>query len=269
MTVEACAALVERGDPDRFAAVMAAPVAARPRLWPLYAFNLEVARAPWVTKEPMIAEMRLQWWRDVVADPQSRAHPVAGPLHSLIRAANLPIATLDRLIAARRWDVYRDAFADRAAFDAYLDDTAGGLMWLAAKSLGAADAAEPMARALGWATGLANYFRAVPDLEARGRRPLVDGRPDAVRSLATDGLRCIAIARQNRHLIGAGAPALLAGWQAEPLIKQVQSDPMTVAEGRMALSEFSKRGRLLWQAQFPSAQPRHSRHQCAHLTTNE
>ena len=74
MTTDACAALVERGDPDRFAAVMAAPVAARTRLWPLYAFNLEVARAPWVTKEPMIAEMRLQWWRDVVAEPAPRAH---------------------------------------------------------------------------------------------------------------------------------------------------------------------------------------------------
>ncbi|MFN5827641.1 MAG: phytoene synthase, partial [Rhodobacterales bacterium] len=38
MTVAACAALVQRGDPDRFMAVMAAPVAARARLFPLYAF---------------------------------------------------------------------------------------------------------------------------------------------------------------------------------------------------------------------------------------
>ncbi len=66
MSLAACAALVERGDPDRFLAVMAAPAWARARLFPLYAFNLEVARAPWVTEEPMIAEMRLQWWRDVV-----------------------------------------------------------------------------------------------------------------------------------------------------------------------------------------------------------
>ncbi len=47
MSLEACAALVERGDPDRHAAAMAAPPAARARLWPLYAFNLEGgARAP-------------------------------------------------------------------------------------------------------------------------------------------------------------------------------------------------------------------------------
>ena len=248
MTPDACAVLVERGDPDRFAAVMAAPPNARPNLWPLYAFNLEVARAPWVTKEPMIAEMRLQWWRDVIAEPTPRAHEVAGPLHTLIQATNLPIAALDRLAAARQWDIYTDAFSDRSAFDTYLDDTGGGLMWLAAKALGAPDAAEPMARALGWATGLANFLRAVPDLEARGRRPLIDGRPEAVRQLASDGLRCIATARQHRHLVAAGRPALLAGWQAEPLLKQIQSDPMAVAEGRMALSEFVKRGRLLRQA---------------------
>ena len=35
---------------------MAAPVAARRVLFPLYAFNVEVARAPWVTQEAMIAE---------------------------------------------------------------------------------------------------------------------------------------------------------------------------------------------------------------------
>lgn len=246
MTIEACAALVERGDPDRFTATMAAPVAARARLWPLYAFNLEVARAPWVTKEPMIAEMRLQWWRDVVAEPAARAHEVAGPLHDLIAAQRLPVDVLDRMIAARRWDVYRDAFADHAAFDAYLMDTGGGLMWLAALALGAQPQAEAQVRAFGWATGLANYLRAVPDLESRGRLPLVDGRPDAVRALATEGLARLKSARGVR--VGPGRAALLAGWQTAALLRQVQQDPMVVAEGRMALSEFSRRGRLVWQA---------------------
>ncbi|MCB1311397.1 MAG: squalene/phytoene synthase family protein, partial [Sedimentitalea sp.] len=64
--LDACAGLVQRGDLERFMATMAAPVAARRVLFPLYAFNLEVARAPWVTQEPVIAEMRLQWWRDAL-----------------------------------------------------------------------------------------------------------------------------------------------------------------------------------------------------------
>ena len=64
----ACAALVEKADPDRFRAAMAAPVAARAVLFPLYALNVEVTRAPWVTQEPMLAEMRLQWWRDALQE---------------------------------------------------------------------------------------------------------------------------------------------------------------------------------------------------------
>ncbi|MGL6210664.1 MAG: squalene/phytoene synthase family protein [Paracoccaceae bacterium] len=244
MTIEACAGLVERGDHDRFAAVMAAPIADRARLFPLYAFNLEVARAPWVTKEPLIAEMRLQWWRDVVAEDRPRAHEVAGPLHALIRQANLPLAVLDALIAARLWDVYSEPFADAAAFDAYLDATSGGLMWLAARALGAEADMEPAARGLGWAMGLAGLLRAVPVLIERGRRPLIDGRDQALVDLAQRGLARLARAR------GAGVPkgAALAAWQTEALLRQIVVDPGVVSEGQMGLSEFRRRGLLAWQA---------------------
>ncbi|HSF64363.1 MAG TPA: squalene/phytoene synthase family protein, partial [Paracoccaceae bacterium] len=188
MTIAACAELVERGDPDRFLAAMAAPPAARARLFPLYAFNLEVARAPWVTAEPLIAEMRLQWWRDVVAASESgaaRAHEVAAPLHALIREAGLPVAVLDALVAARRRDIDPEPWADEAELSAYLADTAGGLMWLSVRALGAAD--EAAARDAGWAMGLAAWFRAAPALAARGRNPLPDDDPQAVAALARQG----------------------------------------------------------------------------------
>jgi phytoene/squalene synthetase len=247
MTVAACARLVERGDPDRFLAVRAAPGWTRGRLLTLYAANLEVARAPWVTAEPMIAEMRLQWWRDVVADPARRAHEVAGPLRDLMDEAALPADVLDRLVAARRWDVWQEPFADRAAFDAYVEDTAAGLMWLAARALGAPDSAEAPVRAYGWAAGLANFLRAVPELRARGRRPLPEG--SGVAALAQSGLARLAAARAGRGQVPKGAaPALLAGWQAAPLLAQAARDPAAVDEGRLALSEFARRGRLLWQA---------------------
>ena len=238
--------MVERGDPDRFAATMAAPPAARARLWPLYALNLEVARAPWVSKEPMIAEMRLQWWRDVVAEPTAPAHEVAGPLQDVIREAGLPLAVLDRLIAARRWDVYKDAFADRAAFDAYLDDTGAGLMWLAALALGAGPEVEGQVREFGRATALVQFLRAVPELEARGRMPLVDGRPAAVRALAVAALA--RVQGFSVRVAGPGQAALLAGWQTRAVLRLVARDPVAVAEGRLALPEFSRRGRLVWAA---------------------
>lgn len=246
MSVEACAELVRRGDPDRFLAVMAAPAEARVQLFPLYAFNLEVARAPWVTAEPLIAEMRLQWWRDVVENAESgaaRAHEVAGPLHDLIRDFGLPVEVLDRLIAARRWDIAREPHAGAEGLAMYLEDTGAGLMWLAGRALGAPDGAEIALRAYGWATAAASYLQAVPELEARGRQPLPPG--SAAQDVARLALAKLATARQARRLVPKEiAPAFLAGWQAESLLRQV------VATGRcdLRLSEFQRRWRLLRQS---------------------
>ena len=242
MTQGACADRVQKGDPDRYLATLAAPTALRGDLFTLYALNLEVARAPWVTKEAMIAEMRLQWWRDVVA------HEVAEPLHGLIQRAALPLPFIDQMIAARIHDIYPDPFDDQSELDRYLDQTAGHLMWLAALVCGAKPQAEAPIRAFAYASGLANYLRAVPELEVRGRRPLVDGRPQALRDLAAVGLNRLAQARTQRSLIGAGAPALLPGWQAAAILSQIVKEPLRVANGTLGLSEFSRRGRLAWAA---------------------
>jgi phytoene synthase len=245
VTVSACAELVRRGDPDRFRAVMAAPVEVRAQLFPLYAFNLEVARAPWVTQEPLIAEMRLQWWRDVVSNAASgaaKAHEVAGPLHELVRDFGLPVEVMDRLIAARRWDLHREPHDGVGALEDYLEDTGAGLMWLAARALGAPDAAEEPVRAYGWATGASMYIRAAPALVARGRQPLPEQlRP---RDLAQQGLEKLVCARKARKAVPrAIAPALLAGWQTEGLLRQALN-----GETSPELSEASQRWQLLWQA---------------------
>ncbi|THD83126.1 phytoene synthase [Aliigemmobacter aestuarii] len=248
--VAPCAALVEKGDPDRFRALMVAPLAARLRLFPLFAFNLEVARAPWASREPMIAEMRLQFWRDVVDEAgqgRARAHEVAAPLAHLIRDHALPLDVLDRLVAARQWDIYRDPFADQAALDAYLEDTGAGLMWAACKALGAPDAAEGAVRAAGWAAGLAGFLRAFPELEARGRVPLVDGRPEAVAALARRGLAAWARAHAGRPP-AVCAPALRTAWQTPAILRTAMRDPARVAGDALAPSEFARRWGLLWRA---------------------
>lgn len=248
MTLQACAELVKRGDPDRFLATMAAPPAARRILFPLYAFNFEVARAPWMVSEPMIAEMRLQFWRDVVDDlakgATPRAHEVAAPLAEALDPAAAP--HLDALIAARRWDIYKDAFENQAHFDAYLDATSGNLTWVAAMTLGAAPADEAPIRALSFAAAIAALLRAVPELEARGRIPLMDGTSDGLRALAERGLRKWQEGRAQQGRIARPArAALLALWRTKPTLLAASANPANVAEGHLAESEFARRARLL------------------------
>lgn len=238
----ALAELVRRGDPDRFAATMAMAPALRDRLWPLWAFNLEVARAPWVTEQPLIAEMRLQFWADVLDEATPRAHEVAGPLHALL-TPQLRLV-LGRLVEARRLDIPRERLSE---LDAYLEDSSAGLMWAAALVAGAPPVAETAFRALGWAMGLANFLRALPALQARGWQP-IDAAPEALRERALEGLNHLAIARAQRGAMGAAAPVAVTGWQAGGLLRMAADNPGRVIEGTLQLSEFRRRGGLLWTA---------------------
>ncbi|PRY78779.1 phytoene/squalene synthetase [Yoonia maritima] len=236
MSLNACAALVEKADPERFRATMAAPVAARRVLFPLYAFNVEVARAPWVTEEPMIAEMRLQWWRDaleeIAGDTKPRKHEVVDALAEVLDAEGATL--LDGLIAARRWDIYKDPFEDTAHFDSYIDATSGHLMWTAARLLGQGD--EAVIRDFAYGVGAANMFRAIPDLEERGRKPLLDGSESGVLALAQSAEARLTAAIKKRKTIAVdAAPVLYAGYLARPVLRQIHKEPGKVARGALGL----------------------------------
>lgn len=248
MSLEACASLVERGDPDRF---VTARGPAAERLLPLYAFNLEIARAPWVTSEPMIAEMRLAWWHEAVDEIASgappRAHEVVVPLARVIEAAALPVEPFHQMIDARGWDIEGAPFADEAALWAHLRATAGNLMWLSARALGAPEAAQDRVTEFGTAAGLAAWLRAVPKLVALNRAPLPGGCDIA--SLAREGRARLAAARGRRKDVPATAlPALLAGWEADALLKRAEADPDAVTEDRLDRSEFARRAGLAARA---------------------
>jgi phytoene/squalene synthetase len=159
----------------------------------------------------------------------------------------LPVPALDAMAAARRRDCWGEPFEDAGELRTYLEETGAGLAWVAARALGAPDGAEAAVRAQGWATAAANYLRAVPALAARGRAALPgDMAPEA---LAREGLERLAEARAARRTVPREvAPALLAGWQAEGLLRLALREPARVAAGELVLSGFARDGGLLWQA---------------------
>ncbi|MEM7719594.1 MAG: squalene/phytoene synthase family protein [Pseudomonadota bacterium] len=251
MSLQACADIVAKGDPDRFRAALAAPVEARKVLFPLYAFNVEVARAPWVGSEPMIGEMRLQWWRDAleeIADgKQVRKHEVTVPLAAILdlQAANL----LDQGVAARRWDLYNEPFEDDRHLQRYLEHTGGQLMWVAARALGAPPDTEDLIRQYATAAALARFLMAVPELEARGRIPLLDGTANGIRALAIEALDRMPRTHTLRRVLPKPARgALLEAWQAAAILEQAHRSPQRVASGTLGLSEFRKRLSLLLES---------------------
>ena len=229
MSFEACAQLVEKADPLRFRVAMAAPVPARQILFPLYAFNIEVARAPWVTQEAMIAEMRLQWWRDALEEiaqgKTPRRHEVVDALAGCLDREGA--VCLDGLVAARRWDIYKDPFEDRAHFDEYINATSAHLMWTAARLLGPAD--EAVVRDFACGVGTANIFQAVPALQAQGRVPLMDGSENGIVQLASQGIvRRDKAASSRKDVSKQASAAMVAGYHARPVLRMVQAMPERV-----------------------------------------
>jgi len=131
-----CEALVRATDKDRFLATLFAPADKRGALFALYAFDCEIARVRDRAREPMPGEIRLQWWRDVIAGEragEAAANPVAAALTDTIRRSELPVAPLLDLIEAHAFDLYDDPLPTLVALEAYSRKTEAAVLGLAAR----------------------------------------------------------------------------------------------------------------------------------------
>ncbi|GIX11941.1 squalene/phytoene synthase family protein [Elioraea sp.] len=189
-----CGAIVRRDDPDRFLCALFAPEAAREALFTLYAFNAALAGVRDAVTEPTLGLIRLQWWRETVAEASHgrfRRHEVADPLGRLIAQKGFDPALFDAVITAREAEFAEEGIPDPPALEAYAAGTAGGLMRLALAVLGAeTPAALSAARYAGTVYGLAGILRAAPVAAARGRTLL----PRAL--LRREGTRLADLARR-------------------------------------------------------------------------
>lgn len=156
------ATLVRRHDPDRFLTALFAPAGRRETLFVLYAFNHELARARAVVSEPMLALIRLQWWREVV-EGEHRRHEIADPLGAALDAGALDRRDLGAMIDAREAEV--EPIQTLAAWREYLDGAAGSLAVAAGRLLGAPNPEQ--LRGLGAAYGAACVLRSAPALARR------------------------------------------------------------------------------------------------------
>jgi len=130
-----CEKAVRQHDPDRFFAALFAPEAKRGHLFALTALYYELAHAAAAAREPMLADIRLAWWRETVElarKGKPRDHAVALALAETLAAHDLPEAWFEAMIAARGGS----AFADAAAAEEHADATVGLLMRLWARVLG-------------------------------------------------------------------------------------------------------------------------------------
>jgi NADH dehydrogenase [ubiquinone] 1 alpha subcomplex assembly factor 6 len=263
-------ALVRRHDRDRFQTALFAPPEQRRALFALYAFNYEIARVREIVTEPMLGQIRLQWWREVIAaafaGETPRQHLVAAPLSEAIAEFRLSREDLDRLIDARERDLAPEAPPNLAALTEYAEGTSGALVLLASEVFGVRqEAGREVARRVGVGYALAGLLRAMPFHAAAGRRfipaelanrtgfDLRDYEAKraspalraAVREIAAAARQQLRSAREDRAAIPRAAiPALLPAVVADRFLGRLERTGYDPFDRRLAIPDTLQSWRL-------------------------
>ncbi len=268
-----CEALLRRDDPDRWLASLFVPEPARPHVHALFAFSLEIARVRELVSEPLLGEIRFQWWRDALEAPdkgEAQANPVASALLDTVARFGLPSEPLLGLIEARLFDLYDEPMESIDALEAYAKATSSCLFRLATlvidpvhavHGLGAADhagiayAVTGLLRALPWHRARGQTYVPLESLRARGGSPddlVSESATPAVHATLAD-LR--ALVRSHLETFAArlpcvpdeSRPAYLAASLCEAYLRQMEKRSYDPFSTFVALPQW-RRQWILWRA---------------------
>lgn len=164
------AEIVRAADRDRYLADLFVPQPKRRHLLALHAFNAEIARLRESVTEPGLGEIRLQFWRDALRG-DGAGHPVGQALVETIATFSLPFEAFDRLIEARRFDLYDDPMPSLNDLEGYAGETSSSLIQMAAILLagGRDPGTAEIAGRGGVAYALTGLMRALPIHAGRGQ----------------------------------------------------------------------------------------------------
>ena len=196
MTLDAAylSELVKREDHDRFLTAVFAPDGPRDGLMALYAFNAEVAKVRESVSENLIGQMKLQWWRDVIAAVYEgkavpQGNPVVQALAETITKYALSREHFEALLDARARDMADDSPQDVMELEAYAEGTSARLTLLGLEVLEARDAASmATGKHVGIAWALTGLLRAVL-FHARANRFLLPQNLMAAENLTSHDLQ--------------------------------------------------------------------------------
>lgn len=107
------------GEIDRYIAALMAPPALRQDLMAVAAFAAQIGHVPDAVREPMMGEMRLQWWRDALllgVHGEASGHPVADAVSAVRERRRLAADVLEQIV-----DTVAEAFSVTPAGEAGRD----------------------------------------------------------------------------------------------------------------------------------------------------
>lgn len=188
-------------DPERHLACLYLSDSLRVATATLYAFDAEIARIPSLVSEPMPGEIRLQWWRDLVASSEE-TNAAAGPLADLLLQSiskhRLPRNVFTTYLDARIFDLYQDPMPDQGSFEGYLGETVSSLFQLVALLHGA-KVDKVLADACGYSGVAFGIMRLVSNLASARKTGRIQFPMSLVTACGLDRDQWLQNAPDHRH----------------------------------------------------------------------
>lgn len=236
--VRAAARAFER---DRYLSALLAPSPVRDALISLAAFAGEIARIPGDVSQPMIGEIRLQWWRDALdamaGGGAASGNPIADALAGALQRHDVPLDIMHRVLDGQSLRLDDRPFRDLDQLVAHLAAYDGGLFEAAWRILGGRGTPPTVLAEAGVLYGLVRCLIEAPAELAQGRIVL------PTRLLESHGLA----AHPSADVV-AGEAARLS-WRG------VQSEVAVAVEARLKLlgRSYQEADRLVRVATLPIA----------------
>lgn len=192
--------LLKRVDPDRWlSSRFIGDALARADVVALYAYDHELGRAPKVASNPLMGEIRLAWWREVLDEVYEakpvRQHPTAQALAAAITRRDLPREPLEAMIDARLRELDAEPMTLAEALD-WAANTGGAAAQLASQILDPkANAEAAKAGGTAWSIG---RLMATAGLEGEGAKAALVEAQASSNGLSADAFPAIAHAALSR-----------------------------------------------------------------------
>lgn len=230
----------------------------RADVWSVLAFNHEIAKTREVVSESTLGLIRLQWWRDSIAEIYEgqgvREHEVLKPLSEVIKRHDLPREEFDNLVYAREFDLEDVLPGNVEGLLNYCEFTTAPLMRLIVKISGA-DPAHEIVQPVAMNYGLSGLLRATRGFALQRRYFLPE---DLVRKHGFDTEKIFEdadIAPVVKDILEARLPVskpshvFLKGCEAlsEIYFKQIMGHDYDVMAPELTLDPPFKTLRLFWK----------------------
>ncbi len=160
-------------DPDRYISTYFAPKEKQAALLTLYTFFQDIQKIPDLVSEPILGEIRFQWWRDILnqGDGKKSGNPLADGLFEIIEEYDLPKMRLIAFIDATSFLLSGELMPDEKALQIYLNKTFGTSFYISGCILDPSGSKHINEFALeaGQAYGLAMLLKSIPNHLSKGR----------------------------------------------------------------------------------------------------